>query len=182
METNNTEGGNELSAFSAQITKAVEKAASSVVAIDARPRAATSGVVWRAGGVIVSTNHTIRRDENITVALADGRTVAATLVGRDAGCDLAVLKITDEAVAASVKPAEFVGTSEVKVGNIVLAVGRTSAEANAVTASFGIINHAGGAWRRRADERGGTNFGRQHFRLRARFNFDDSLGNGHASR
>ncbi len=153
METNNTEGGNELSAFSAQISKAVEKAASSVVAIDARPRAATSGVVWRAGGVIVSTNHTIRRDENITVALPDGRTAAATLVGRDAGCDLAVLKITDETIATSVKPAEFVGTSEVKVGNIVLAVGRTSAEANALTASFGIVNHAGGAWRTwRGDE------------------------------
>lgn len=153
METNNTEGGNELSAFSEQITKAVEKAASSIVAIDARPRVATSGVVWRAGGVIVSTNHTIRRDENIRVALADGQTVAATLLGRDAGCDLAVLKITDEAIAASVKPAEIAGTSEVKVGNIVLAIGRTGAEANTVTASLGIIGKAGGAWRAwRGDE------------------------------
>ncbi len=153
METDNTKGGNELSEFSAQITKAVEKAASSVVAIDARPRVATSGIVWRAGGVIVSTSHTIRRDENITVALADGQTAAATLVGRDAGCDLAVLKITDEAIAASVKPAEIGETSEIKVGNLVLAVGRTSAEANAVTASFGIISNAGGAWRAwRGDE------------------------------
>lgn len=153
METSNTEGGNELFEFSAQITKAVEKAAASIVAIDARPRVPTSGIVWRAGGIIVSTNYTIRRDENITVAVAGGQTVAATLVGRDAGCNLAVLKITDEAVAASVKPAEVAGTSEVKVGNIVLAVGRTGAEANALTVSFGIISNAGGAWRTwRGDE------------------------------
>ncbi len=69
METNNTKSGNKLSDFSAQITEAVENAAQSIVPIDARPRVATSGIVWREGGVIVSTNHTIRRDEGFTVAL-----------------------------------------------------------------------------------------------------------------
>lgn len=152
METNNSESGNSLSDFSAQITKAVESAASSVVAIDARPRVATSGVVWRTGGVIVSTNHTIRRDENITVALENGKTFSATLVGRDAGTDIAVLKIDDEETAKSLKPADIVETAEIKAGNIVLAIGRTSAEGN-VTASFGIINNVGGAWRTwRGDE------------------------------
>jgi S1-C subfamily serine protease len=76
METNNQTSGSGLSDFSAQITKAVESIARSIVAIDARPRVATSGVVWREG-VIVSTNHTIRRDDNITIAFHDGRTVAA---------------------------------------------------------------------------------------------------------
>lgn len=145
METNNTESGNRLSDFSAQITKAVETAAPSIVAIDARPRAATSGILWREG-IIVSTNHTIRRDENITVAFADGRTAKATLVGRDAGTDLAVLKIEDSEIAESLKPAEIVDTSEIKVGNFALAVGRTSGEGEA-TASFGIINNVSGAWR-----------------------------------
>lgn len=77
METNETQSGNNLTDFSAQITKAVEKVASSIVAIDARPRVATSGIVWRTGGIIVSTNHTIRQDENITVALEDERTAQA---------------------------------------------------------------------------------------------------------
>lgn len=154
METKNTESGNNLSDFSAQITKAVENAAASIVAIDARPRVATSGIIWRDGGVIVSTNHTIRRDENITVSLGDGKTATATLVGRDAGTDIAVLKIDDEEIAKTFKPAEIRETAEAKVGNIVLAVGRTSAEENgAAAASFGIINKVSGAWRTwRGDE------------------------------
>lgn len=152
MQTNEQQSGNNLSDFSAQITTAVEKAASSIVAIDARPRVATSGVVWREGGIIVSTNHTIRRDEQITIALSDGRTAQASLVGRDAGTDLAVLKIDDEEIAKTLKPADISETAEAKVGNLVLAVGRTSAEAGA-TASFGIINSVGGAWRTwRGDE------------------------------
>jgi len=152
METNDKQSGNRLSDFSEQITKAVETVAGSIVAINARPRVATSGVVWREGGIIVSTNHTIRRDDNITVALGDGRTTAATLVGRDAGTDLAVLKIDDEEIAKSLKPAEIIETGETKVGNLVLAVGRTNAEGGA-TASFGIVNASGGAWRTwRGDE------------------------------
>ncbi len=151
METNNAESGNRLSDFSAQITKAVETAASSVVAIDARPRVATSGVLWREG-IIVSTNHTIRRDENIAVTLEGGKTTSATLIGRDAGTDLAVLKIDDEDAAKSLKPADIAETSEVKVGNLILAVGRASAESG-VTAGFGIINQTSGAWRAwRGDE------------------------------
>jgi S1-C subfamily serine protease len=153
METNDKQGGHNLSDFSSQISAAAEAVAGSIVAIDARPRVATSGVVWREAGVLVSTNHTIRRDDNITVALADGQTAAATLIGRDEGSDLAVLKIDDAQIAESLKPAEITETSEIKVGNIVLAIGRTSAEANAMTASFGIISQIGGAWRTwRGDE------------------------------
>ena len=150
METNNTESGNNLADFSEQITKAVETASASIVAIDARPRVATSGIVWRSGGVIVSTNHTIRHEENITVALGDGRAAAASLVGRDAGTDLAILKITDEEIAKTFKPAETIETTDAKAGNIVLAGGRTGADA---AASFGIINKVSGAWRTwRGDE------------------------------
>lgn len=117
METYEQTAGKNLSDFSAQITKAVETAAESIAAIDARPRATTSGVVWRSGGIIVSTNHTIQRDDEITVAFHDGRTAKATLIGRDAGTDLAVLKIDDEEIAASLKPADVAATSDVKVGN-----------------------------------------------------------------
>ena len=143
---NNEKNFGNLSDFSAEITKAVETAAKSIVAIDARPRVATSGLVWREKGIIVSTNHTIRRDENIIVAFDDGRTSAATLVGRDAGTDLAVLKIDDEEIAASLQTAEITETTKISIGNIVLAVGRTSADAGA-TASFGIVGNVGAAFR-----------------------------------
>jgi len=153
METNNKKSGNNLSDFSTQITNAVQTVAPSVVAIDARPRVATSGIVWRTGGVIVSTNHTIHRDDNINIVFDDGRTAKASLIGRDAGTDIAVLKIDDEEIAKSLKPADIAETPEIKVGNVVLAVGRTNAQAGAVTASFGIINSVGGAWRTwRGDE------------------------------
>jgi len=150
METNNTTG-NQLSDFSAQITEAVEATAASIVAVDARPRVETTGIVWREG-IIVSTNHTIRRDDNITVTLESGQTLAATLVGRDAGSDLAVLKIDDAEAAKSLKPADVIGTTEIKAGNIVLAIGRAVKEGG-VTASFGIVKTVGGAWRTwRGDE------------------------------
>ena len=83
---------NELAAFSNELAALVERAAQSVVAVHARPRFSSSGVFWRPG-IIVTAEHTIRRDEEITVTLPDGSNVAATLVGRDAGTDIAVLRV-----------------------------------------------------------------------------------------
>lgn len=146
MDTNNS-----LANLSEQLAAAVEKASRSIVAIDARPRVPTSGIIWREG-VIVSTNHTIRRDEDITIQLQDGARHAVTLVGRDAGTDLAVLKIADEAAGKSLHPVEIGDAANLKVGNIVLAVGFTDAE-RGVRASFGIVNSVAGAWRTwRGDE------------------------------
>ena len=150
METNEQQTEKNLSDFSAQITAAVETASAAIAAIDGRRRVPTSGIVWREKGIIVSTNHTIERDENITIAFSGGQTAGATLLGRDAGTDLAVLKLDDAEIADSLKPAEIAPTTDVKVGNIALAVGRTGAEeadGNGVAASFGIIRSVGGAWR-----------------------------------
>ncbi len=123
---------NSLLAFSQSFAKAVERVSRAVVAIDARPRVATSGIVWR-DGVIVSTNHTVQRDEEITVQLADGRGLPANLVGRDPGTDLAVLRVAT-------------AHNELEVGNLTLAVGRIHRE-RGVTASFGIISALGDKWR-----------------------------------
>src|ERR1035438_1385080 len=83
---------NQLAALSLEIASAVEKAGHNVVAVHARPRFSSSGVFWRPG-VIVTAEHTIRREEEITVTLPDGTNVPATLAGTDAGTDLAVLKV-----------------------------------------------------------------------------------------
>ena len=82
---------NELAAFSNELAALVERAAQSVVAVHARPRFSSSGVFWRPG-IIVTAEHTSAREE-ITVTLPDGSTSAATLAGRDAGTDLAVLRV-----------------------------------------------------------------------------------------
>src|SRR5262249_47123478 len=82
---------NELAALSQELAGAVERARRAVVAVHGRPRFSSSGVFWRPG-VIVTAEHTIRREEEITVTLPDGKNAAATLAGTDPGTDVAVLK------------------------------------------------------------------------------------------
>ena len=143
MESTNTETNNALSLISQHVAQVVERVSASIVAIDARPRVRTSGVIWRPG-VIVSTNHTIRRDEEITVTLHDKRQVKATLAGRDAGTDLAVLRVEESEGTRT--QAQFADASAMRVGNLVLAVGRTDPE-RSVTVALGIIAVLGGNWR-----------------------------------
>src|SRR5450755_1760589 len=83
---------NELAALSNELAAVVEKAGPAVVAVHARPRFSSSGVFWRPG-IVITAEHTIRREEEITVTLADGRNVPASLAGTDPGTDLAVLKV-----------------------------------------------------------------------------------------
>ena len=85
---------NELAALSNELAAAVEQAGRAVVAVNARPRFASSGVLWRPG-VIVTAEHTIRRRDEIGITLPDGRSTSATLSGRDPGTDLAVLKLAE---------------------------------------------------------------------------------------
>ena len=133
---------NSLSAFSQSLAKAVGRVSPAIVAIEARPRVATSGVVWR-DGVIVSTNHTVQRDEEITVQLGDGRRLTANLVGRDPSTDLAVLRVEAEQ-ALGIDPVTTTAHNELEVGNLTLAVGRIH---HGVTASFGIVSALGDKWR-----------------------------------
>src|SRR5689334_13854175 len=95
MVAQSNETSNALLSLSNNLADAVESAGRAVVAVHARRGPAASGVHWRQG-VIVVTDHTIQREEGITVTLPDGRTVDATIAGRDPGTDLAVLKVQAE--------------------------------------------------------------------------------------
>src|SRR3954451_21967300 len=110
--------GNELAAISNQIAGVVEKVGRSVVAVHARHRWASSGVVWRPG-VVVTAQHTVRRYEEITVTLPDGATAPATLAGADPGTDIAVLRV--EGAAVPVERAASVPAA----GNLALTIGRS---------------------------------------------------------
>jgi S1-C subfamily serine protease len=129
-----------LAALSSDLAAAVDAAGRSVVAIHARRRIPASGVVWQPG-VVVAAHHTIQRDEDITVALHDGTTVPATLVGRDPSTDLAVLRLGE--AGASAPPAAFT-TDGPRVGQLALALGRPG---TTVTASLGIVSAVGSEWR-----------------------------------
>ena len=129
-----------LSVLSNDLAGAAERAARSVVAVHGRQHMPSSGVLWRKD-VVVTAEHALKRDEEITVTLPDGRNVAATLAGRDPGTDLAVLKV--DAGTSSV--AELGDTASLKIGHMVLALGRSGERG--ISASLGVISGLGGAWR-----------------------------------
>lgn len=114
---------------------AVDKAAQSTVMVNARRRFPASGVAV-AKDLIVTADHVVQRDEDITVLFADGSEQAATIAGRDPGSDLALLRL-DKAAAA---PAEK--ASLARVGQIVLALGRPSAEG--IESSLGTLSAISG--------------------------------------
>ena len=128
-----------LESLSNELAAAVETAGRAVVAIHARRRIPASGVSWRPG-VIVATNHTIRRDDNITVTLPDGTSAPATLAGRDPSTDLAVLKLPGQSLAS----ASLRRDGPPRVGELVIALGRPGAR---LTASWGIVSGVAGPWR-----------------------------------
>ncbi|MBD3881586.1 trypsin-like peptidase domain-containing protein [Phormidium tenue FACHB-886] len=132
--------GASLLAISNEFTTAVEKAGQFTVAVNGRRRFSSSGVHWRSG-IIVTADHAVKREEDLTVTLPDERTVAATLVGRDSGTDLAVLRLEE----GDLPTAELADTAALKVGQWVLAVARSAD--SGVAASMGVISALGGAWR-----------------------------------
>jgi S1-C subfamily serine protease len=140
MERLSPEGASALLALSNDLAGAVECASRSVVAVHARPRIPSSGVHWRPG-VIVTADHTIKRDEEVSIGLPDGRMIPAVVAGRDASTDLAALKLQE----AEFPAAEIGDAASLRVGHMVLAVARVGERG--VSASWGVISALGGPWR-----------------------------------
>jgi serine protease Do len=126
--------------LSSELVGIVEAVAPHIVSVRARHHYPSSGVSW-SPKVIVTANHTIQRDEDITITLADGAVIDAALAGRDPGTDLAVLKI--EAPGSPAKRIDQKST--VKAGELGLVVGRSPD--SGINASLGIISAVSGAWR-----------------------------------
>src|SRR5579862_565216 len=119
------------------LASATEQAAANVVAVHSESRGSASGVVWRSG-VIVTSEHALRRDEDIRVTLADGRVAQATLVGRDPSTDLAVLKCAEIEGISAIVTANVGDPASLKPGSLILAVGRT--RASGPVAAFGAVS------------------------------------------
>jgi S1-C subfamily serine protease len=134
------ESANPLLDLSNELARAVEIGAKAVFAVHGRPHVPSTGILWRAD-VLVTTDHTLKRDEDITVTLPDGRNLPATVAGRDSSTDIAVLRLAENAGDA----AGTVSDEAIKPGNLVLALGRRGADG--VSASFGIVSAVAGPWR-----------------------------------
>jgi putative serine protease PepD len=92
-----------------------------------------SGVIIRSEGYVLTNNHVVAAavdGGSVHVTLADGRTVAASIVGTDPSADLAVLKLDG---ASGLTAATFAKSDDLKVGQAVLAVGAPLGLANTVT-------------------------------------------------
>jgi S1-C subfamily serine protease len=111
----------------------------SVVAVYAGGRSTSSGVVWRAGLVVTTHSSLGGREEAKVIHI--GEPVTANVIGRDAGTDLAVLRLPSE----DLKPVEKVQRDDLRAGEIVLSVGRS--RLGDISASCGIIARTGSAWR-----------------------------------
>lgn len=117
---NETGGGGLLEGLSRELAGVVERIAPSVVRVDDGSRLTATGLVWREDGVILTTAHGLERDDALAVERADGTRLEAALVGRDHDTDLAVLRVA----ATDLPAAPTVGAEEVRVGQLVLALGR----------------------------------------------------------
>lgn len=131
MDSNNT-----LAALSQQMADAVETIGKSLVVVNGRARQSATGIAFGDNDLVLTADHVLEREDNLTVQTHDGRKLPATLVGRDPSTDLAVLRVPGLGVpAAKAAP-------DARVGQIALAVGRPSEEG--VMASLGVVSKVGG--------------------------------------
>ncbi|NDP47940.1 MAG: Do family serine endopeptidase [Sulfuriferula multivorans] len=108
--------------------------------LDPKPRQASnlgSGVIVSSNGYILTNHHVVEAADEIQVALADGRTLPARVVGADPETDLAVLKIE----ASGLPAITFAQAESLNVGDWVLAVGNPFGVGQTVTA--GIVSALG---------------------------------------
>ncbi|MET9849587.1 trypsin-like peptidase domain-containing protein [Streptomyces ossamyceticus] len=97
-----------------------------------------TGFVLDKRGHILTNNHVVEpagEDGEITVTFSGGETADASLVGRDSGYDLAVVKVSG---VDGLKPLPLGNSDDVRVGDPVVAIGAPFDLANTVTS--GIIS------------------------------------------
>ncbi len=94
-----------------------------------------SGVIVSPDGYILTNHHVVEAADQIEVALADGRTTRAHVVGSDPETDLAVIKID---LPDALPAITFGHPEQAKVGDMVLAIGNPFGVGQTVT--MGIIS------------------------------------------
>jgi serine protease Do len=98
-----------------------------------------SGVIVGSDGVIVTNSHVVLGAEAIMVALKDGRTLEAELIGADPPSDLAVIRVH----ATNLPTIAFADSAKLRIGDVVLAIGNPFGIGQTVT--MGIVSAVGRA-------------------------------------
>ncbi len=96
-----------------------------------------SGVIVSSQGLILTNHHVVESADEIEVALADGRTMPANVVGTDPETDLAVIRVD----ARDLPAITFGRSDQLGVGDVVLAIGNPFGVGQTVTQ--GIVSALG---------------------------------------
>ncbi|WGV25135.1 S1C family serine protease [Halotia branconii] len=124
-----TQFNDELSAVATILRQSTVKVKSSVAGVG-------SGVIWQADGLIITNAH-VATSNRATVELSDGRVFAAVRSHFDPQQDLAALKIN----ATNLNTAIISDSDNLRIGELVLAVGNPLADSGAVTLGIVHTNH-----------------------------------------
>jgi S1-C subfamily serine protease len=149
MLSPSTSGEFELDPYSARVAHAydvVGPAVASIVALrkDGQPAGQGSGVVFTPDGYVLTNSHVAGGAKDFVVMLPSGVKSAARMVGDDPETDLAVLRMS----ATGLDYATFGSSSQLRIGELVVAIGNPFGYQTTVTA--GIVSALGRSLRARS--------------------------------
>ena len=126
------------------LTKIYDKVADSVVMIQVVGSLSSgqgSGFVYDTSGRIITNNHVVEDalEDGITVIFTDGTSTSATVLGTDPYSDMAVIEVN--VPGSKLKPVRFAESSQLQVGEQVIALGNPFGLTNTMTS--GIISALG---------------------------------------